>query len=60
MENYIKECEEFREMRNRKKLAMEYRKSVNRRKINIDWQSENCTMYVLAGALLLALATMIF
>ena len=60
MENYIKECEEFREMRKRKKLAMEYRKSVNRRKINIDWQSENCTMYILAGALLLALATMIF
>lgn len=30
-----------------------------KRKINIDWQSENCTLCALAGALLLALVTMI-
>ena len=33
------------------------RKRNAKRKITFDWQSENCTMYVLAGALLFMMVT---
>lgn len=47
------------EMWHREHKAKRYSQKVQRvkRKITFDWQSENCTMYVLAGALLFMLAT---
>ena len=60
LNNYLEELDLW-EIEHRVSKAKRYSNKVRKtkRRINIDWQSEDCTMYILAGALLLALVTMI-
>lgn len=58
LNSYLEELSLYEREHKARMYSKECKRNV-KRKINFDWQSENCTMYILAGALLLALATMI-